>query len=134
MPSFSAASRKQLATLHPDLQKVLNEAIRYIDFSVVEGHRGKAAQDAAYAKGLSKLPWPRGQHNANPSRAVDLAPYPIDWSDQPKAVERFVYLAGFVMCTARRLGIPLRWGGDWTRNDDMRDEGAFRDRPHFELA
>lgn len=133
MPRFSRASELQLATLHPDLQKVLREAIQYIDFTVVEGHRGKRAQDEAYAKGLSKVRWPNGHHNSMPSRAVDLAPYPIDWSESPKALERFVYLAGFIMCTARRMGIPLRWGGNWMGRDDMRLEGSFRDRPHFEL-
>lgn len=88
----------------------------------------------AYAKGASKVRYPNGKHNKAPSLAVDIAPYPIDWSNNAKALERFVYVAGFVMCTARRLGVKVRWGGDWSPDDDMRNEGSFRDYPHFELA
>lgn len=134
MPTFSTASRRQLATCDPKLQRVLEEAIQFYDFTIIEGHRGKEAQNAAYAKGTSKVRFPHGKHNSLPSRAVDLAPYPIDWSNNQKALERFVYLAGVVMCCARRLQIPLRWGGDWDRDDDTRDEGSFRDYPHFELV
>jgi len=133
MATFSAASEKQLATLHPDLQRVLRLAIRHFDFVVVEGHRGKEAQNAAYAKGFSKVRWPHGNHNTLPSKAVDLAPYPIDWSDRAAALERFAFMAGVVTTCAEQLGVPLRWGGDWNDNEDTRDEGAFRDRPHFEL-
>lgn len=111
----------------------MRDAIQYVDFSVIEGHRGKEAQNEAYRKKLSQTPWPKSKHNAKPSRAVDIAPYPIDWSANPQALERFVYLAGFVMASARRMGIGVRWGGNWKRNDDMRKEGAFRDYPHFEL-
>lgn len=133
MPKFGSASQKQLATCHPDLQRVLNEAIQIVDFVVVEGHRGKEAQNAAFAKGLSKLPYPKGNHNALPSRAADIAPWPVDWSDNRKALERFVFMQGIVWACAHKLGIAIRWGGDWNRNLDMRDEGAFRDYPHVEL-
>lgn len=134
MPSFSASSQKELETLHPDLQKVLKDAIQYFDFSVVEGFRGEDAQNKAFATGKSKLPWPLGNHNKSPSTAVDCAPFPIDWSDRPDAIRRFCYMAGFLQASARRLGIPIRWGGDWNKNDDLRDEGNFRDWPHFELV
>jgi peptidoglycan L-alanyl-D-glutamate endopeptidase CwlK len=134
MPAFGPESRRQLATCHPDLQRVMLEAIKVFDFSIVEGHRGKEKQDRAFANGASKVQWPDGKHNAIPSRAVDCAPFPIDWSDRPKAIERFVYMAGVIMATADRLGVSLRWGGDWNRNEDMRDEGPFRDYPHFELT
>lgn len=134
MPTFSEASKKQLETLHPDLQRVLMLAIKHFDFTIVEGHRGQKAQDEAFAKGLSKVKWPNGNHNTLPSQAVDLAPYPIDWSNKAKALERFVFMAGVVTTCAEMLGIPIRWGGDWNDNEDMRDEGRFRDYPHFELV
>lgn len=133
MPIFSSASEKQLATCHPDLQRLLREAIKIVDFVVVEGHRDKEAQNAAFAKGLSKLPWPRGNHNSLPSLAADIAPYPIDWSDQSRALERFVFMQGIVWATAQRLGIPIRLGIDWNRNLDMRDEKGLHDYPHVEL-
>ena len=42
-------------------------------------------------------------------------------------------LAGFILCIAAQKGIKLRWGGDWDNDFDTRDEGRFRDLPHFEL-
>lgn len=132
MPKFSRASLAQLATVHPDLQRVLQEAIKLVDFSVLEGHRGKAAQDAAYAKGASKVRWPNGKHNTTPSRAVDVAPYPIDWSEKSTALARFAFLSGVLHATAARLGVKIRFGWDWNRNLDPRDE-RFLDWPHVEL-
>jgi len=136
MPHFGAESKRQLATCHPLLQDLLNEAIGYFDFSVLEGHRNKADQNAAYARGASKVKWPYGQHNKLPSHAVDLAPYPIDWGNTKAKAEaarqRFVLLAGFILMLAALRGIKLRWGGDWDGDQDTRDE-RFRDLGHFEL-
>jgi peptidoglycan L-alanyl-D-glutamate endopeptidase CwlK len=132
MPVFGPASEKQLATCHPRLVLVLREAIKYFDFTVVEGHRGKAAQNAAYAKGLSQLPWPLGNHNKLPSEAADLAPYPVDWSNKAKAHFRFMFMMGVVWVCAKQLGVKVRFGFDWNRNLDPRDE-SFVDLPHVEL-
>lgn len=133
MPKFSQASLDQLATCHPDLQKIAHEAIQIFDFTVLEGHRDKAKQDAAVAAGNSKTPWPQSKHNANPSLAMDCAPYPIDWSGTEKSLQRFVFMQGIFYAIAQRLGIAVRLGIDWNRNEDMRDEGTFRDYPHIEL-
>lgn len=130
MPEFGATSEKQLATCHEDLQTVLRDAVQYFDFSVVEGHRNEEDQEAAFARGASQKHWPDGNHNKLPSKAADCMPYPIDWSD--KGRERVILMAGFILASARRLGISVRWGGDWNMNDDTRDEG-FRDIDHFEL-
>jgi peptidoglycan L-alanyl-D-glutamate endopeptidase CwlK len=132
MPAFGSASRAQLATCHPRLQMVLNEAIKYFDFVVVEGHRGKEAQNKAYAKGLSQLPWPRGNHNKNPSTAADIAPYPVDWAEGEKRHLRFAFMQGVVHACAKKLGVKVRFGMDWNRNLDPRDE-RFLDLPHVEL-
>lgn len=121
MPMFSNRSLQEMETLHPDLQRVLVEAIKYKDFTVLQGHREKADQDAAYSRGLSKLKWPHSRHNSKPSRAVDIAPYPVDWKDN----EAFAELAGVIKTVAAQLGIKVRWGGNWA---------SFRDRPHFELG
>lgn len=133
MPIFSQASLKQLATCDKRLQKILNLAITRFDFVVVEGFRNKAAQDKAYATGASKLRWPYGNHNKNPSLAADCAPYPIDWSDKQRALERFVFMQGIFYSCACELGIPVRLGIDWNRNGDMRDEVGLHDYPHIEL-
>lgn len=133
MPKFSDQSKKQLATCDARIQKICNEAIKHIDFVVVEGHRGKEAQDKAFAKGLSKVRYPYGNHNKNPSKAVDIAPWPIDWSDKRTAIERFVFLQGVIFAIAKQFNIKIRQGLDWNSNQDMRDEN-FRDYPHFEVV
>lgn len=131
---FGRHSLARLSTCHQDLQHVLTEAIATgPDFTVLCGHRGKAEQDAACAAGLSKTPFPTSRHNSLPSMAVDIAPYPVDWNDY----DRFRALADHILLTAARLGVPLRWGGDWdgdgkTRSDGDTDE-RFVDLPHFEL-
>lgn len=128
MPRFSRTSIEALKTLDMRLQLVMNAAIKHVDFTILEGHRGKAEQDQAYRTGKSKVRWPNGKHNQFPSLAVDIAPYPIDWAD----TERFVYFAGFIMGAAAMLGVQLRWGGDWDRDTEVEDE-TFRDLGHFEL-
>lgn len=139
MPQFAAGSRAELETCHPDLQAIANEAIKYFDFKVLEGHRGPAEQHAAFLAGNSQKDWPDGKHNKTPSEAIDISPYPVDWAGTEAAHQRFVYLAGFIMLTAKKLleaGIithELRWGGDWNRNQDTRDE-KFRDIGHFEIV
>ena len=127
MPTFGQRSLTNLHTAHPDLQKVCNEAIKLYDFSVICGHRDKAKQDKAVRNGKSKTPFPKSKHNSLPSLAVDLAPYPIDWND----TSRFYFLAGVMMGCAEKVGVKLRWGGDWNGDGDFKER--FRDLPHFEL-
>ena len=93
MPKFGKRSKERLATCDERLQKVFNEVINYVDCSVLEGHRGEREQNKYFAEGKSKVQYPLGRHNANPSRAVDVVPYPIDWNDR----ERFHLFAGFVL-------------------------------------
>jgi peptidoglycan LD-endopeptidase CwlK len=128
MPSFGRASQFQLDSCHSDLQKVLKEAIKYVDFSVVCGFRNQADQDKAFAAGNSKLKWPHGEHNHLPSRAVDIAPYPINWND----AEAFTLLSGVIYGIACMMGIKLRLGADWD-GDFNTLEHKFKDRPHIEL-
>lgn len=132
MPKFGAASEAQLSTVHPSLVKVCRLAIQVYDFAVIEGHRGKVAQDTAFARGASKKRWPLGEHNALPSRAVDLAPWPLDWREGELPHARFAILAGVMKFSAFVAGVQIRWGADWNRNWDPRDE-SFLDWGHFEL-
>lgn len=132
MPQFSKASAEKLATCHPDLQLIFNEVIKHFDCTIIEGHRGQAAQDEAFRTGKSKLQWPNGEHNKTPSSAVDVAPClngKIDWND----AGYFKFFAGFVKGIACQKGIKLRWGGDWDSDNDLKDQN-FNDLPHFELG
>lgn len=132
--TFGERSLKELATLHPDLQKICNVLITMVDFTITDGHRGEKEQNEAVAKGFSKVKFPNSKHNKTPSLACDLAPYPIDYKN-PK---RFIYLAGAFMAVAAMLKAQgeitsnVRYGGDWNRNADPNDE-SFIDLPHFEI-
>ena len=128
MPKFGRKSRERLATCDDRLQKVFNEVIKYWDCSVLEGHRDERNQDRLYSEGKTKVRYPMGRHNASPSLADDVVPYPIDWHDR----ERFHLFSGFVLGLARGMGITLRWGGDWNMNFEV-DDNKFDDFPHFEI-
>jgi len=39
MPKYGSESKAKLATCHPDLQKIYNEAIKYCDITILEGTR-----------------------------------------------------------------------------------------------
>lgn len=132
MPRFSNYSKRQLATCDERLQRIAERAIEVVDFRVLEGHRGQEAQHAAFLSGTSKLDWPFGNHNASPSRAFDFAPWPIDWSEKVTALSRFTMVAGVMLAYAHELGIKIRFGWDWNRNFDPRDE-RFLDWGHVEL-
>ena len=64
MPSFGSKSRQQLQTCNSDLQKVFNEVIRYVDCSVLEGHRDERTQDRLFEEGKTKVQYPMGRHNS----------------------------------------------------------------------
>ena len=128
MPKFGKRSLKRLSTCDKKLQEVFNEVIKTVDCSVLEGNRHQTRQDLLYKEGKTKVKFPYGRHNASPSLAVDVCPYPIDWFDR----ERFHLFAGFVLGIAKSMGINLRWGGDWNMNWEV-DDNKFDDFPHFEL-
>ena len=128
MAKFGKRSKERLATCDEKLQKIFNEVIKHVDCSVIEGHRNCSRQNRLYEEGKTKVRYPNGRHNANPSRAVDVVPYPVDWNDR----ERFHLFAGFVIGIAKSMGIDLRWGGDWNMNFEV-DDNKFDDFPHFEL-
>lgn len=129
MYKFGKKSRANLSTTHESLQKVFNEVIKYVDCSVLEGHRSQERQDKLFDEGKTKVKYPKGRHNSNPSRAVDVTPYPVNWNDR----ERQTLFAGFVLGLAKGMGITLRWGGDWDRDFEVMDN-RFDDFPHFELV
>ena len=107
MAKFGSKSKERLSTCHESLQKVFNEVIKYVDCSVLEGHRDERRQEKLFEEGKTKVHYPMGKHNSYPSRAVDITPYPVNLADR----ERQTLFAGFVLGVARGMGIKLRWGG-----------------------
>ena len=128
MPRYSKRSKERLATCDEKLQDVFNEVIKHVDCSILEGHRSKERQNKLYDEGRTKVRYPDGRHNANPSKAVDVTPYPVDWKDR----ERQTLFAGFVLGIARGMGLRLRWGGDGDQDFQVMDN-RFDDFPHFEI-
>ena len=142
MPKFGRKSREHLETCHPDLQTLFNTVIKEVDCSVTCGYRNKEDQDKAVASGNSKAVYPEGKHNSNPSTAVDVYPYPIDFKDLP----RFYWFAGWVLAKAeilRNVGEithKVKWGGNWRGLNKGKIDFSYNklpkvldDLPHFEL-
>ena len=128
MPRFGKRSISRLKTCDQKLQELFYEVVKHFDCSIIEGHRGEERQNKAFADGKSKVKYPNGKHNQNPSIAVDVAPYPIDWSDR----DRFHYFGGFVLGVAKEMGMNIRWGGDWNQDSHTKDN-KFDDLVHFEI-
>ncbi len=124
MYKFSRRSKEKRDTCHEDIIEILDEAIQYMDFTVVCGHRNEEDQNLAYDEGFSKLRFPNSRHNKLPSIAVDIVPYfkekpHLRWEDE----ESFHQLNELISKIARLKGIDLDWGFDlwgW-------------DMPHYQL-
>ena len=130
MYKFSRKSQYQLETCDINLQQVMQHVIKHVDFTALEGYRSNERQDTLFKEGKSKLKGGQSKHNQG--LAVDIAPYPIDYSNDPKNLARWYYLAGCMKATAQMLGMKLRWGGDWNSNNIFSDQN-FDDLGHFEL-
>lgn len=129
MASFGKRSKEERNTLHPKLQRIVDEAIKHEDFSIIQGIRYIEEQEELLRAGKTKtlkskhLPDKNGK-----SRAMDIVPYPIDWSNR----ERFILFAGKILGIAHSMGIGLIWGGDWNDDGNVKDTSFF-DAPHFQL-
>lgn len=135
MPRFGDTSKERLRTLHPNLRDLLQSVIRNTDCKILCGHRDRSEQALAVEQGHSKTPWPQSKHNHVPSLAVDVSPWPIpkDWGEQWPERVKFYQLAAVLQDHAARMGIGLRWGGDWDGDGDFADQ-TFNDLVHFELT
>lgn len=126
--NFSSASRASIAKLHPKLRAIVEEAIKEIDFKVLDSTRGRAAQTKAFMQGNSKAKFGQSAHNYVPAIAMDLFPAPYDWTN----IAAFDRLAVVIRRIAKEQGTPIRWGGDWNMDGDKTKSDAW-DKPHFEL-
>ena len=128
MPHFSRRSRENLRTCDYRLVSLMNEVVRNFDCTVICGYRGHELQAEAFLMGFSKVRFPNSRHNVNPSLAVDVVPWPIDWID----VERAIYFMGYVKGIADQMNIRIRCGGDWDGDFELKDN-LFNDYGHFEI-
>ena len=131
-------SLSRLRGVHPDLVAIVKRAIQLTkqDFTVTCGVRTVEEQKELYAQGRTKagniVTWTlKSRHLPGPDglgRAVDLAPFPVDWS----VIKKFDDIAKAMLQAASELGIPVRWGADWDSDGVAREKGET-DSPHFEL-
>lgn len=125
MYRFGKRSQKRLMGVNLKLKEILNEAIKVMDLTVIEGLRTEERQTTLVKKGSSKTM--KSKHLSG--KAVDIAPYPINWDDR----ERFHYMGGVLIGIAKSKGISARWGGDWDRDGEIKDN-SFDDLVHIELV
>lgn len=131
---FGARSQGNLSQVHPLLVKVITRALQTsaTDFTVICGYRDKAGQEAAQRAKTTKVAFPNSAHNQLPACAVDVIPYPFtNWED-PEMLKGWKAIADAVFAASEEYGIPIRWGGDFNRDDDKTKSDAW-DKPHFEL-
>lgn len=145
---FSNRSLGNLEYTHPDLKKVITTALETseYDFTVTDGARTAAQQNALYQQGRTKpgdkvtsLDGYKKKSNHQLRKdpvsgkeygyAVDL--YPIvdgkiraNKGDYEKYKYAFLSVKDNILTTAKKLGINIEWGGNW--------KSPF-DPPHYEL-
>lgn len=126
MPKFSKTSLERLNTCHEDIIKVCTELIKQYDFSVLCGHRSKEEQDKAFEQGNSKVRFPNSKHNSTPAKAIDIAPYPIDWNNIERFREMWIRFDTIskVLKNEGKISSIFKWGGSWT---------TLKDYPHIEI-
>ena len=124
MPRFGKRSKQRLKGVKPELVNVLNELVKIMDVTIIEGLRSEARQMELLAQGKSKTKYSKHLEG----KAVDLAPYPIDWEDR----DRFHYMGGMIRGIAKQLNVPVRWGVDWDGDGEVKDNG-FDDLVHVEI-
>lgn len=118
--ALGTQSRTRLKGVHPDLVRVVEQAIELtpVDFTVLEGLRTPERQAKLVAAGASQTL--RSRHLTG--HAVDLGA----WVDGQVRWDWPLYhkIADAMKAAAKELRVPLEWGGDWR---------TFKDGPHFQL-
>ena len=95
-----------------------------MDVTIIEGLRSEERQKELLKQGKTKTKFSKHIEG----KAVDLAPYPIDWNDR----DRFHYMGGMIRGIAKQLNVPVRWGGDWDSDGETKDN-SFDDLVHVEI-
>ena len=134
MASFGRASEAKLKMAHPDIQLVMRKAIKVIDFTIVQTVRTSAEHARYLILGKTTVAYEDSKHSLKPPEGIDIAPWfivkpHVRWEDSGT----FIYTAGIIMGVGYELGIPLRWGGNWDRDEEILTDQNFDDVGHFEL-
>jgi peptidoglycan L-alanyl-D-glutamate endopeptidase CwlK len=128
MPKYGLRSKRRMKGLDSRLIDILDELIKIMDVTIIEGLRSAKTQNEYYLDKKSKLDGYKKKSKHQTGRAVDLAPYPVDW----KNTNRFYYMGGMIQGIAKEKNIKIRWGGDWDRDGETKDQ-TFMDLVHIEV-
>ena len=120
MPKFHQRSLANLDTVHPDLKRVMLEAIENapFDFGITEGLRTKERQQQLFNEGKSQTL--NSRHLTG--NAVDIVIFmdnKVTWD-----LKYYKVLSEHIKAVAKLNDVPIVWGGDWK---------SFVDAVHFEL-
>ena len=120
MPKFHQRSLANLDTVHPDLKRVMLEAIENapFDFGITEGLRTKERQQQLFNEGKSQTL--NSRHLTG--NAVDIVIFidnKVTWD-----LKYYKVLSEHIKAVAKLNDVPVVWGGDWK---------SFVDAVHFEL-
>ena len=144
---FGKRSQKVRATVHADLQKILNLAIKRspIDFSLTEGQRSITRQRNLFKNGKSKLNPDNPSHLRNAmhlklpkSHAVDFCVY-VKGMKLAYDIPHLCVIWGVMdscakeLYTAGKIKHILRWGGNWDMDGEVVSDQDFDDLCHVEL-
>ena len=127
MARFGKRSRSRLKGFNLKLVNILNEAIKLMDLTILEGLRSVERQKELVASGASKTM--KSKHLKG--WAVDVTPYPVDF-DSAKGINRHYYMAGMLRGIAHMMKISVRSGADWDSDGEIKDQ-KFNDLVHLEL-
>lgn len=158
MYQLGTKSLSELNQVHPDMVEVVKYAITITeqDFTVYDGIRTAAEQNALYKRGASQRDGynRKSEHQIQETgygHAVDLVPYvpgrgPVwDWDMIYPICDAMVIAAKKFDCAIRwggcwghesihtMTGSPENWVQDYVRRKQKAGKRAFNDGPHYEL-
>ncbi|MCB4853495.1 M15 family metallopeptidase [Providencia rettgeri] len=129
---FSQRSKNNLVGVDPRLVKVIIRALELTsaDFAVIEGVRSQAKQAEYVNNGASQTS--NSRHLTG--HAVDVLPSAMkpgmDWNEHADLFEP-ILLA--IKQAGDELGVPLRFGKNWTHDPSLPVKTNFPDYPHVEI-
>jgi len=128
MYKYGKRSLSRLKGIDPRLREVLDHLIKIMDVTVIEGVRSAKTQAKYFKDGKSKIDGVSKKSQHQKGKAVDIAPYPIDWNDR----DRLHLMGGMLRGIGLLLNYKLRWGGDWD-SDGVTKDNKFDDLVHIEI-
>lgn len=161
MAEFGERSLEKRSGLCPELQEILDDAIKVVDFGILDGHRSRAQHNDNLKNGVTTVKYEKSYHSRKPSHAADLYPYdpkrkmyltgsrqniedfrfkvqqqtgkPFSFAQaRSYQLERMAHVAGVVQGVAIAKGYTITSGRDWNRDGDTLDT-KFKDYPHVQI-